>query len=198
MIWISWYREIFRQFQPISAQQILGSSIYRPKKVYSSTGTTCYISTRGFWLPSNGHLLHIVDIQGLSFTIHEFSLFLKILNFVSTESLNIPDYGYLFFGIVYSSCAQWNLRWKISHIIAFNRFLYPTRELSLCHKLKVYTLYIPSTWSCKPFIFQTERSFDRTQFLYLKYSMSTTLGCKDVRIKNSKFVADSITFKNRT
>ena len=60
MIWISWCREIFRQFQPISAQQILSSSIYWAKQVFSSTGTTCYIFMKGFWLPLVAYVAYII------------------------------------------------------------------------------------------------------------------------------------------
>ena len=38
---------------------------YSPINQSWKTDMTCYILTKGFWLPSNRHLLHIVPIQGL-------------------------------------------------------------------------------------------------------------------------------------
>ena len=67
-----------------------------------------------FRLPSHGHLLHIIPIQGISFTtfkdntpilnmkhnIYEFSLCLKILCIEFKRSLNIPEYRCLLIGRV--------------------------------------------------------------------------------------------------
>ena len=67
-----------------------------------------------FRLPSHGHFLHMIPIQGISFTtfkdntpildmkhnIYEFSLCLKILCIVFKRSLNIPEYICLLIGRV--------------------------------------------------------------------------------------------------
>jgi len=81
-------------------------------------------------VPSHGHLLNIIPIEALSFTtfkeillnmkhnIYEFSLFFKILCFVSKGTLNIPEYRCLLIGRVHDL-------YTIEHAvgnIAYHRF----------------------------------------------------------------------------
>ena len=64
-------------------------------------------------------------------------------------------------------------------------------EMSLCHKLNFFNPYIFDTWwctLCKPLIFHTwiiwsNRNHSENDL------RSTTLGCKDIRIRKSEFVA---------
>ena len=51
------------------------------------------------------------------------------------------------------------------------------KELSLCHELKFLNSYIFAAWWCKPLIFQSGIIW------------STLLGCKDIGIRKSEFVA---------
>ena len=56
------------------------------------------------------------------------------------------------------------------------------KELSLNHKLKFSNPYIVVTWWTKPLIFQTW--FDLIKFIFI-----FTLGCKEICIRKSVFVA---------
>ena len=58
------------------------------------------------------------------------------------------------------------------------------KELSLCPKLKFSNPYIFTTGRRRPLIFQTYIN----RILSLKYLRSTTLGCKDIRIRKFEFV----------
>ena len=62
------------------------------------------------------------------------------------------------------------------------------KELSLCHKLKYWNLYIFRTRCCKPLIFLTQIT-SATRIHSLKYPRSTIFGCKDIVIIKSEFVA---------
>ena len=64
----------------------------------------------------------------------------------------------------------------------------PLKELSLCHKLWFYNPYIFATGWRKPFIFQTYMIWANISHS-LKYLSSMSLGCKDIGIIKSKFVA---------
>ena len=65
--------------------------------------------------------------------------------------------------------------------------LFLPKELSRCHKLKRSRPYIFATWWRKPLIFQTSTIWSN-RIHSVKYVRSTTLGCKDTRIRKSEFV----------
>ena len=62
------------------------------------------------------------------------------------------------------------------------------KELSLCHKLKCCNPYILAICWCKLIKFQTLIIWSNIIYS-LKCLRSTTLGCKDIRIGKSEFVA---------
>ena len=59
--------------------------------------------------------------------------------------------------------------------------------MSLCQKIKLSNPYIFTTGWCRPLIFQTYIIWSNGIFS-LKYLRSTTLGCKDIRIRKFEFV----------
>ena len=60
--------------------------------------------------------------------------------------------------------------------------------MSLCHKFKFSNPHISATCWCKPLQFQTSIIW-YNNIHSLKYLRSTTVGCKDIRIIKSEFVA---------
>ena len=67
-----------------------------------------------------------------------------------------------------------------------------SKELSLWSKLKFFNSYISATWWCKLLIFQTLVIYSN---LYLR---TTTLGCTDIGIWKSEFVATTQFLFKRT
>ena len=68
------------------------------------------------------------------------------------------------------------------------KLAYKVKELSLCHKHWFSYLYIFLTWWRKALIFQTKVIWP-SRIHNLKYLRPTTLGCKDIEIWKSEFVA---------
>ena len=62
------------------------------------------------------------------------------------------------------------------------------KELSLCPKFEFSNSCICATWLCKLLICQTQIIWS-IRIHSLKYLKSTTLGCKDIGIRKSEFVA---------
>jgi len=80
---------------------------------------------------------------------------------------------------------------KIFKRLTLRLYLFNTiliKELSLCHKLKFSNPYIYGTWCCRLLIFQTKIILCN-RIHSLKYLRSTTLGCRDIRIRKSEFVS---------
>ena len=67
------------------------------------------------------------------------------------------------------------------------RFQTTSKELSLCHKLWLSTLFIFATQWLRPYLFQTMNS-DRWKNLSLKYQRFTPSGEKNMGIRKSEFV----------
>ena len=87
----------------------------------------------------------------------------------------------------------WNMKpkprsWDLLTIKSeLENFKYFKKELSLCHKLKFSNPYIFTTGWRRPLIFQTYIIWSN-RIHSLKYLRSTTLGCKDIRIRKFEFV----------
>ena len=64
-----------------------------------------------------------------------------------------------------------------------SNFLFPVKELILCHLLWFSNIYIFATWWCKPLIFQTKFIWSN-RIHGLDHLRSTTLGWKDIGLKN--------------
>ena len=80
---------------------------------------------------------------------------------------------------------------------------FSTKELSFSHNLEFSNPYIFSTGWRKPLIFQTYMIWSNRN-RSLKYLRSMSLGCKDIEIRKSKFVAKTqflyayLTFQNKS
>ena len=67
-------------------------------------------------------------------------------------------------------------------------FLFLPKDLNLCYKFNFCNPYIFATWLYKPLIFQTHIIWSNS-IHSLKFQRSTTLGCSDIEIRKSEFVA---------